>query len=84
MKRKILLFVGVLLTFYANSQTTLSAGDIAILQYNSDGSPDVIKFIALKSMETGTIINFTDKGWKINNTFRTGEGIDIWTAIHQY
>ena len=80
MKRKTLLLVGVLLTFYVNSQTTLSAGDIAILQYNADGSPEVIKFLALKSMEAGTEINFTDKGWKSNNTFRNGEGIDLWTA----
>jgi hypothetical protein len=44
MKRKLLLFLGILLTFYVNSQTTLSAGDIAILQYNAVGSPEVIKF----------------------------------------
>ena len=80
MKRKLLLLVGILLTFSINSQTTLSAGDIAILQYNADGSPEVIKFLALKSMETGTTISFTDNGWKSDNTFRSNEGIDIWTA----
>lgn len=62
------------------SQTTLSAGDIAILQYNADGSPEVIKFVALRSMESGTIINFTDNGWRSDNTFRSNEGIDVWTA----
>ena len=80
MKRNILLLVGILLTLSVNSQTTLSAGDIAILQYNADYSPNVIKFLALKSMETGTTIKFTDNGWKSDNTFRANEGIDIWTA----
>jgi hypothetical protein len=80
MKRNILLLVGILITFSVNSQTTLSAGDIAILQYNADGSPEVIQFLALKSMETGTTIKFTDNGWRNDNTFRLNEGIDIWTA----
>ena len=80
MKKIILFSWGILLTLCTYSQTTLSAGDIAILQYNADGSPEVMKFLALKSMETGTEINFTDKGWKSNNTFRNGEGIDTWTA----
>ena len=80
MKRKILLFTGILFALCVNSQTTLSAGDIAILQYNADGSPEVIKFLALKSMETGTTIKFTDNGWKSDNTFRANEGIDTWTA----
>ncbi|MFD2567235.1 hypothetical protein [Pseudotenacibaculum haliotis] len=62
------------------SQTTLSAGDIAILQYNADGATETIKFIALTSMENGTSINFTDNGWRSNNTFRSNEGIDTWTA----
>jgi hypothetical protein len=80
MKKTISLFISFLLSLIAFSQTTLSAGDIAILQYNADGSPEVMKFIALKSMETGTTINFTDKGWKSDNTFRSGEGVDTWTA----
>lgn len=80
MKKTIPLLISFLLSLFAYSQTTLSAGDIAILQYNADGSPEVIKFIALKSMETGTTIKFTDNGWKSDNTFRANEGIDIWTA----
>ena len=64
----------------AFAQTTLNAGDIAILQYNADGSPLVIKFLALRSMESGTTINFTNNGWQSDNTFRTGEGTDTWTA----
>ncbi|MFN0728257.1 hypothetical protein [Polaribacter gochangensis] len=80
MKKLVTVFAGILLAFNVNSQTTLSAGDIAILQYNADGSPEVIKFLALKSMEAGTTINFTDNGWRSNNTFRSNEGIDVWTA----
>jgi hypothetical protein len=81
MKKIIPLFISFLLTTFVFSQTTLSAGDIAILQYNADGSPEVMKFIALKSMESGTTINFTDNGWKSDNTFRSNEGIDTWTAV---
>jgi hypothetical protein len=62
------------------SQTELSAGDIAILQMNSDPVTQVTKFLALTPMESGTTISFTDNGWKSDDTFRTGEGIDIWTA----
>lgn len=82
MKKFKLFFCVVLLAIIKSSfgQTTLSAGDIAILQYNADGSPEVIKFIALRSMESGTTINFTDNGWRSDNTFRSNEGIDIWTA----
>ena len=79
MKRNILLLVGILLTLSVNSQTTLSAGDIAILQYNADYSPNVIKFLALKSMETGTAINFTDNGWT-GSALKTNEDTDTWTA----
>ena len=80
MKKTIYLLIGILLSYTVNSQSTLTAGDIAILQYNADGSPEVIKFIALKSMETGTTIKFTDNGWKSDNTFRANEGIDTWIA----
>ena len=67
----------------AISQTTLSAGDIAILQYNADDPLKKIRFLALRSMEAGTEINFTDKGWSNNPFtmgFQGGEGIDTWTA----
>jgi len=61
------------------SQTTLSAGDIAILQYNSDFAPHAIKFLALRSMESGTTINFTDNGWT-GSALKTNEDTDTWTA----
>ena len=80
MKHLYIALISIFITTISYSQTTLSAGDIAILQYNSDGSPEVIKFIALRSMESGTTINFTDNGWRSDNTFRANEGIDVWTA----
>ena len=81
MKTRLLITLAIFLfTQSSFSQTTLSAGDIAILQYNADGAPEVIKFLALRSMESGTTINFTDNGWQSDNTFRTGEGTDTWTA----
>ena len=80
MKIRLPLIVAFFLIQSIGAQTTLSAGDIAILQYNADGSPEIIKFLALRSMESGTTINFTDNGWRSDNTFRTGEGTDTWTA----
>jgi hypothetical protein len=80
MKKIILILLGIFLSNVLFSQTTLSAGDIAILQYNSDNSPEQIKFLVLRSFESGTIINFTDDGWFSAGGFRTNEGIVAWTA----
>ena len=67
-------------------QTTLSEGDIAITGVNSD-TPDEFSFVLLRDISSGTIINFTDKGWLANGGWRlntTGnnvlEGILTWTA----
>jgi hypothetical protein len=60
-------------------QTTLSAGDIAIVAYASV-NPDEISFVCLVNIEAGTSISFTDNGWKSNNTWRGGEGTHVWTA----
>ena len=79
-KNYIYALVTLLSTTFLQAQTTLVAGDIAILQYNADGSPEEIKFLALRGMEAGTIINFTDNGWRSDNTFRSNEGIHVWTA----
>jgi len=57
----------------------LSLGDIAFVQYNADGT-DNFAFVALVNISAGEVINFTDNGWKFDNTFRTGEGIIAWTA----
>ncbi|WP_276132228.1 PKD-like domain-containing protein [Polluticoccus soli] len=48
----------------ARAQTTLTAGDVAIVGYNSDDpTNDDFSFILLKDITAGTTINFTDFGW---------------------
>ncbi|ARV15260.1 hypothetical protein [Polaribacter sp. SA4-12] len=79
MKKTILILLSIFLSNVLFSQTILSAGDIAIIQYNSDPNPEVIKFVAFRSMEPGTTINFTDNGWN-GTAFRTTEGVHIWTV----
>lgn len=74
-------FVLLLLCMQASSvlaQTTLSAGDIAFVQYNADGTDD-FAWVALTDIDSGTVIFFTDNeasGSGINS----GEGIIEWTA----
>ena len=58
---------------------SLTAGDIGFVLYNSD-DPDEIGFVALVNINADVVINFTDRGWKSDNTFRIGEGVLTWTA----
>ena len=75
----------LILTFpyFVYSQSTLSAGDIAIVAYTA-ANPDEFSFVCLESIDSGTQIVFTDKGWTSSNTFRTGEGLVNWTASQDY
>jgi hypothetical protein len=57
----------------------LSPGSIAIIAYASD-APDRFAFVSLVDIQDSTQINFTDNGWKSDNTFRTGENTGTWTA----
>jgi uncharacterized protein len=43
--------------------TVLSPGDIAIIGYITNGSPDSFSFVPLVPIATGTVIYFTDNGW---------------------
>ncbi|MBK1988118.1 ExeM/NucH family extracellular endonuclease [Sphaerospermopsis aphanizomenoides BCCUSP55] len=43
--------------------TTLTPGDIAIIGYTTNGSPDSFSFVNLVPISAGTIIYFTDNGW---------------------
>lgn len=65
------------------AQTTLIAGDIAIIGLNCD-DPDQFAFVLLRDVEAGTQIRFTDNGWRNTNQFRTGEGFLLWTAGAAY
>ncbi|WP_299884507.1 T9SS type A sorting domain-containing protein [uncultured Lacinutrix sp.] len=64
---------------FVYGQTTLAAGDIAITGVNSD-NPDQFTFVLLTDVLNTTQIKFTDNGWQTSGSFRTGEGIIIWTA----
>jgi hypothetical protein len=69
---------GVLFAGTSMAQS-LSAGDIAIVQMNADGTDD-LAFVALTDIPGDEVIKFTDNGWKADNTIRTGEGTITWTA----
>ncbi|MBS7787103.1 hypothetical protein KIH23_07315, partial [Flavobacterium sp. CYK-55] len=78
-------FLFLLLTLFVGniqkgfSQTTLSAGDAAIVGFNS-ANPDKIAIILLKDISAGTVINITDNGFTAGATGRTGEGFLTYTA----
>lgn len=45
------------------AQTTLSAGDIAIIRMNEDSPSDAFSFVTLVPISSGTIIYFTGESW---------------------
>ena len=57
----------------------LSAGDIAFVEYNADGT-DVFAFVVLEDLVASEVIYFTDDGWRSTNVWRGSEGIITWTA----
>ncbi len=59
---KILFLILFSISANINSQTSLTAGDAAIIGYSAD-VPDQIVFLLLKDVTTGTQIKFTDRGW---------------------
>ncbi|KRB59675.1 hypothetical protein ASD98_00715 [Flavobacterium sp. Root186] len=64
MKKKLLLFIMLLCTFFvqqkANAQ--LGPGDIAFIGYNTNPL-DGFSFIVLKDIPAGTVIYFSERGW---------------------
>ena len=52
--------------------TVLTAGDLAIVQYNS-GTTDSFTFVFARDVEAGTVVNFTNNGWLALGGFRPGE-----------
>lgn len=63
----------------ASAQTTLAAGDVAVVGFASD-TPDSVSLVLLRDIEAGTEIRVTDNGWTNAGAFRTGEGVLIWQA----
>ena len=83
--KKITLLIALLFAFYANSQTALTAGDIAFVGSNADGSSnaeDNVSFVLLKDIDAATTIIFTDMGWNDTTGFFTaaGDGSFTWTS----
>ncbi|MDW8850808.1 T9SS type A sorting domain-containing protein [Flavobacterium sp. MMLR14_040] len=68
MKRKLLLFILFLCTFFVQQNlraqpTVLAPGDIAFIGYQTGTSTDGFSFITLKSINAGTLVYFTENGW---------------------
>ncbi|MEM9987075.1 MAG: hypothetical protein AAF804_18430, partial [Bacteroidota bacterium] len=59
-----------------STQTILSPGDIAFVQYNADDT-DNFAFVALTDVSPGTVIYFTDNE---ENSLSGGEGTLTWEA----
>lgn len=68
MKKALFLFIATIIialsgTQFAIAQTTLSAGDIAIVRMNEDSPSDGFSFVILVPISSGTVIYFTEEGW---------------------
>ncbi len=85
MKKITLLFILLFATFIGNSQTSLTAGDIAFIGSNSDytlSADDNVTFVLLKDIDAATTIIFTDMGWNDGTGFfaTNGDGEFTWTS----
>jgi predicted extracellular nuclease len=76
---KITIFLLFLLSNSGFSQTTLSAGDIAIVGVNAD-VPKQFSFVLLVDIQAATKIYFTDSGVLSDGTFRANEGALLYIA----
>lgn len=78
MKKTFLIFT--LLIALIGTTHALTAGDIAIIGVNTD-NPDELVVVALVDIAEGTQISFTDNAWNATTeTWRGGEGTDVWTC----
>ena len=57
----------------------LAPGDIALTGFNFR-DPDEFSFITFTDLPEGTVIHFTDCGWKNDNSFRPHEGVITYTV----
>jgi len=76
--KKVFLLFACFASLNVFSQTVLTPGDIAVIGFNGD-DPDVIKFVNLVNIASGTQVKFTDNGWS-GTALTTAEGTDTWTA----
>jgi VCBS repeat-containing protein len=60
--------------------TTLTAGQIGFVSYNTDGT-DGFSFVLLTDITAGTVINFTDQGWTGSAfAINAGDSTAVYTA----
>lgn len=76
--KHVILFCALLSAPWLTAQTVLVPGDIAVIGFNGD-DPDVIRFVNLVTITSGTQVKFTDNGWN-GTALTTAEGTDTWTA----
>lgn len=63
-----------------SAQAILTAGDIAIVGYNSTTTDPAFAWIALRDIQSGEVIRFTDNKWLDTGGFDTREGTIEFTA----
>lgn len=57
------------------AQAALNAGDIAIIGFIDNGTPDSFAFVTLADVAANEVVYFTDNGWT-GAGFRSGSGTD--------
>ncbi|TGV00493.1 T9SS type A sorting domain-containing protein [Flavivirga rizhaonensis] len=78
---KIFTYLFSLISFYANAQ--LEKGDLAIVGFNSDSSPDRMAIVALAEIPSGQTIYISDFRWLNSGAFNatgTTEGAITWST----
>jgi hypothetical protein len=88
--RSTLSFIFLFSALLTKAQTTLVAGDIAVIGFNTSfnintTSPiggDQFAIVALRDINSGTVINITDRGWNGSSliTANSGDGNLSWTT----
>ena len=63
-----------------SAQAILTAGDVAIVGYNTDSLNPAFAWMALTDIQSGEVIRFTDNPWQASGQFGTAEGEVVFTA----
>lgn len=85
LKRQIIFsifFLGT--TYFLSAQTTLAAGDMAVIAFNSDEPIDRMTIVTFKAIAAGTKIYISDRYWQASIpgfiTSNTTDGALTWTT----
>ena len=65
---------------HIGSTTKLGPGDILLIAYNATSSLKEFAFVTLKSLNQGTQIKITDRGWHSGTGFYANEGTVVYTV----